>query len=260
MWTTTNCRLGDSDRDVQEIAEKSRASSGARALVKGMVKFLVVVVVAHGPMGRAEAGVITIALTAEVELVDDPGGFLGGAIGVGDTIQGVYRYESTTPDTNPLPTVGDYRHTTPPFGITLQVGGLVFRTDPSNIDFLVEIANDHLGDPRDNYLLRSYNNLFDVSVPTPSPELPVTNHISWQLDDPTATAISSTELPTTPPVLADWQSIFGLDILSENSLGEYFLIRGRVTSAALVPEPSTWLLLCTGLGGLLGYAWRYQRA
>jgi hypothetical protein len=32
-----------------------------------------------------------------------------------------------------------------------------------------------------------------------------------------------------------------------------------ISEASSVPEPSTWLLLATGLTGLLGYGWRYRR-
>jgi hypothetical protein len=174
---------------------------------------------------EADAESISIAITAEVETVSDPGNFLGGAINVGDVITGHYDYESTTPDTNGAPTVGDYQHTTAPFGITLNAGGFVFRTDPNNVNFLVEIVNDHGEPASDNYLLRSYNNIFDISVPSETE-----NHIAWQLDDSTLTALSCDALPNVPPVLADWQSIFGLTIESRGA-GEEFFIRAHVTSA-----------------------------
>ena len=178
----------------------------------------------------ATDAVVTINITALVALVDDPASVLGGAINVGDTITATYTYDSTTPDSNPLPTVGDYRHSSPPYGITVNAGGFVFETDPNNVDFLVEIVNDHGDPPRDNYLLRSYNNL-QLSNGA------LVGHISWQLDDPTATAFSSEALPKVPPVLADWESIFGL-VLRLDGLGvpfgpEYF-IRAHVTSADLV--------------------------
>lgn len=161
---------------------------------------------ATGFLMEAHAEPISIAITAEVASVDDLDGLLAGAVNVGDVITGTYVYESTTLDTNDLPTVGDYQHTTTPFGITLNAGGFLFRTDPSNVDFIVEIVNDHGTPASDNYLIRSYNNLFDLSAPT-SISGPTENHIAWQLDDPTLAALSSEALPLVPPVLADWQSI-----------------------------------------------------
>ena len=97
------------------------------------------------------ATLITINITAEVADINDPGNVLDGAVEVGDTIKGSYTYDSTTPDSNEASTVGDYQHSDPPNGIKLNVGEVLFRTDPSNVDFLVEIVNDH-GDPAsDNY-------------------------------------------------------------------------------------------------------------
>jgi hypothetical protein len=122
----------------------------------------------------------------------------------------------------------------PPHGIFLNVGDFDFETDLANVDFLVEIADNYSS--RDNYLLRSYNNM-------PLSNGTFVDHISWQLDDPTGNALSSDALPTTPPVLDDWQSIVGLRLEGDRA----FLINAHVTSA--VPEPSTIILF--GIGCLL---------
>jgi hypothetical protein len=185
-------------------------------------------ILAAGFTMAAQAEPICIAIMAEVASVDDPGSVLAGAISVGDVITGTYVYESTALDTNPAPTVGDYQHTTAPFGITLNAGGLLFRTNPTNVNFLVEIVNDHGIPPSDAYLVVSYNNIFDIAVPAEMESL-----IAWQLDDPTLTALSSEALPTVPPVLADWQSNVGLTIESRSFEGGEFLIRAHVTSANL---------------------------
>lgn len=174
----------------------------------------------------ARAATVCVDITAEVEYVDDPSSILSGAIDVGDIVTGTYIYESSTPDSNPLPRVGDYWHTSAPYGITLNAGDLTFRTDPNNVNFLVEIVNSHGNPPSDNYLLRSYTNIFDVGSNSD-------NHISWQLDDPTLKALSSQALPTVPPVLPRWQSIFGLEIESWDDDTGGFFVRSHVTAATL---------------------------
>ena len=107
---------------------------------------------------------------------------------VGDTITGKYVYNLLGKDSNLDKTVGDYQHDTGTYGIALQTGNLVFRTDPNNVNFLVELVNR---DKDDHYLLRSYNNL-----PVSSDVL--VDHISWQLDDDTGNALSTASLINAP--------------------------------------------------------------
>jgi hypothetical protein len=170
----------------------------------------------------ANCAQMKIEIRASVSLVDDPDNLLNNTVHPGDIITGVYSY-SFAVDSNTLPEVGDYRYTTAPNGIRLNVNGLTFATDPADVDFLLEVVNNYQN--LDNYLLISYNNLFAVSA---SGEF-VMNTIEWQLDDPTQTALSSAALPRTPPILSDWQSIFGLTIFSSGD--NHFLIRANVTSA-----------------------------
>jgi hypothetical protein len=170
----------------------------------------------------ATAEPICIEFKGSVQFVRDDSGVLEGRVQPGDPIGATYIYESTTPDANELPTVGDYWHTSGPAGIEIVAGGLKARTRPNNVSFLVELVNDHLG--RDNYLIRSYNN---ESLMCNAP----VEYISWQLDDPTMTALSSTRLEKSPPRLDDWQE-YGLMIDGIlGSPGYSFTIRGHVESA-----------------------------
>lgn len=182
----------------------------------------------------AQATLITIEIEGVVDFVDDPYGYLEGQVNPGDTITGFYIYESTTPDSEPLPTLGRYEHSTPPHGIFISLGGFDFETDPANVDFLVEVADNYSS--TDNYLLRSYNNI-------PLSNGTLVDHISWQLDDPTNTALSSDALPTTPPALDDWQ----FNHLRLHGERGGYIIDAQVTSA--IPEPASISILC--LGGLL---------
>ena len=142
----------------------------------------------------AAASVVTIQLTATVGFVDDPFGLLGGKVHVGDTVTGVYAYDSSAVDPSPSSNIGNYYFADSAYGARLSVGDSVFRTNPVNVDFLLELVNDY--NARDNYLFRSFNNLFDVSAGGPNPY----NMVSWQLDDSTQTALSSVALPATPPI------------------------------------------------------------
>jgi len=184
----------------------------------------------------AQATLITIEITATVDSVDDPSGYLEGNIVAGDIITGTYTYESTTPDSQPsYPTVGRYEHSTPPHGIFLSVSGFDFRTDLTEVDFLVGIANDATsGGLHDSYWIHSYNNL-------PLLNGTLVDDIFWNLRDNSATAVSSVNLPTTAPILDDWLSRNELRL--EGERGGY-IVDAHVTSA--VPEPATIVLFAVG--------------
>ena len=176
---------------------------------------------------QAQAEIITIAIEATVDLVDDFGNYLEGSITPGDIVTGTYTYDSDTSDSNPLPTAGGYWYYESPFGISLSVGGFDFRTDPCNVKFGIGISNDGSLDD-DGYVVISYNNLpLSNGVPV--------DHISWQLDDPSGQALSSTELPITAPVLSDWEQFFGLTFERQRQ----FFVRSYVTSACVIPEPAS---------------------
>lgn len=173
---------------------------------------------------EVDSSIITMAITANISYVSDSDNLFGGVIGEGDVIVGTYVYDTDIVDSNDAATVNDYRHYSAPCGIFLTTEGFSFGTDPGDVDFLLELCNNHGSSSTDNYLLRSYNNV------TNQADITVTG-INWQLDDDTAAALSSPVLTDMPPVLDDWTSSFGLTIegyqTSDDS--KTFMIRGHVT-------------------------------
>ena len=127
----------------------------------------------------------------------------------------------------------------PPHGIFLSIDGFEFNTDPTNIDFWVQIGNDE-GLHHDFYQVRSWNNIF-LSNGIPGPLF--VENIWWSLVDPSGSALSSDVLPPTPPVVGNWQD----NVLGITGPKQIFEVRARVTLA--IPEPGTILLF--GVGGLI---------
>jgi hypothetical protein len=139
----------------------------------------------------AHATLVIVGVTAEVTSVSDGTGtgLLESRINVGDIITGVYIYDSSTPGSDQWPDSGLYKHDAAPAGITLMVGGLVFMTDPENVDFTLEIENNacYVSGYQDSYAVESQNNL-----PVPN-GFPV-NNISLVLIEPYATPFDTSPL------------------------------------------------------------------
>ena len=194
----------------------------------------------------ADAMLVIVGITAEVTSVSDGTGtgLLESRISVGDTMTGVYIYDSSTPNSARWSYRGLYEHDAAPCGITLMVGGLVFMTDPENVDFTVEIADNvcYVAYCEDSYALESRNNLpLENGFPV--------ERISLELSDSSGFALSSVALPTTALVLEDWDYETGFMRIGGARGREYgFGIRANLTSATLIPEPATiWLLVLGGL-------------
>jgi len=194
--------------------------------------------------GSSYADLITISITAQVGRIDDDSNLFGGQIQVGDTITGFYTYDTDTPDGASTPDAGDYWFYNWPCGISLNVSGFSFKSDPNNTEFYVGIGNDNPWyDPninQDTFVLRSNNNL-------PVYNDIYANEIDWTLDDYTGNALSSDALPTTAPVLEDWSGDWGIRIWGgKPGVGSFFIWTYAIAEVELVPEPATILLL--GLG------------
>ena len=121
-------------------------------------------------------------------------------------------------------------------------------TDPDNVEFTVGVSNDEpaplVGDGGDGYGVNSINNL-------PLPNGASVNRFWLSLSDSSYSALSSDALPTTAPVLDDWETRSiqirgGITITPREGLS--YRIGGGLTSAVLIPEPATVILV--GLGGL----------
>ncbi|MGA2172657.1 MAG: PEP-CTERM sorting domain-containing protein [Sedimentisphaerales bacterium] len=186
--------------------------------------------------GVARGDIIQIEITGQVTSVDDRAGALAGKIKSGNTITGWYIYDSGTPDSNPLSTEGDYEHNVEPFGITLNIGGFLFASNPQDTDFLITVTNDYSS--KDSYQLSSTNNL-------PLPSGVEVSQIWWQLNDYTATALDNDAIPLGAPVLTDWQRNNLSITCGSNGTTR---IGATITDAWLVvPEPASALIITLGI-------------
>ena len=175
----------------------------------------------------AAAQDVTFSFTGTVtEAVNSP----FGDITPGTTFTGWYTFNTAAVDENGMEQVGDYWHRTSPYGVIVQIGSHVFRTNPSDVNFLIEVIDNYQS--LDNYLFRSYNNepVDGISI----------DAIEWQLDDPTQSQLSSSSLPGAPFDVAPWQQITGFVVWGDNM---QLMIRGQVTQLQQASAPPTVIVI-----------------
>ncbi len=189
-------------------------------------------------------GLVIVQFTAEVTQASDPYDLLQGRINLGDTITGTYTYDTSAPDLLPGTERARYEYDTPPSGISVQAGGFESRSDPDNTDFSIEIVNNATaaGGSWDSFILESENNLpFGGDL--------VINAITLDFYEGSALAISSDALPVDAPEIAMWSR--AQVWIDGGARQRSVAITGDLTSAVLIPEPATVLLLGAGCVVLL---------
>lgn len=198
----------------------------------------VLVVLAPTTQGQ----LIEIGLIAEIYLVEDYDNLLGGNVQVGDLITGSYTYDSSMTPASTSPTGALYVFNSSDVGAVLETNGLTFQTDSSNVDFQMGIANESGPLSWDGLWFRSHNNLSladDIDI-----------DISFTLTDYSGTANEDTNLSTDAPILQNFDvnclRIEGLIPATDTSSKQHFIINAEVTSAWLIPEPGTLVLLAIG--------------
>lgn len=78
--------------------------------------------------GPASAEVVRVRVTARVNQIDDPSNALAGKVVVGQRVNGLYVYNTNTPNSSPYPNTGDYRPYANEARLRFAVGSMVFES------------------------------------------------------------------------------------------------------------------------------------
>jgi hypothetical protein len=221
----------------------SKSQSNMEDIMKNRVIILLTGLVLALAVPATHAAIIKVEIQATITSIMDQANILGSNVSVGDEITGWYAYDTSIPPSVTEDDAALYVFTSAPCGIFLSVNGFSFETDINDVYLEVGVLNNYGLNEIDEFWMRSRNNL---SLPGGMP----IDFISFQLVDENGQAIDSHELPVEAPTLTDWQSNYlNIDGTTEyiNPIDKKSLvINAVVTSAVLVPEPVTTLLLITG--------------
>ena len=190
---------------------------------------------------------ISIAITGSVSEIHDPLGHLSdldSTINVGDSVSGIYVYDSDTIPITNVPVDGyHYYYSESPYGMNLEIENTQFDFNAESVGFNINVVDDYQA---------SFETLHDVirMGSYSSSTTPEIGSFSWQLIDYSHQVLTNMDLPLTAPVLENWD-VSELLISEDYNLAPYnnYLITSQITSAVVVPEPVTILLF--GLGGII---------
>jgi hypothetical protein len=189
--------------------------------------------------GLAQAASVTIQISGNVTSLGGYTEAIPSSIYAGVTFTGTYTYDSSAIDSGS----GHYTFDAP-YGIDLSLGGYEFKTPLDHVgQFEINIANDDTTNGVMDYysVLSGYPNISAPSIGF------TINDISWILRDSTHSALASADLPTTAPILMDWDynvlNIHGTYGPDRHGLSIY----GTITQTMLIPEPLSAALMAIGV-------------
>ena len=195
-----------------------------------------------------EAALITYAYEGTADTVDITLGVDSAPFDalIGQKMRIVYTFESSTPDGQPLDTLGAYA----PVSIQLTIGGLSYSASSG----FISIYDNHL--LQDAYAVSASR----ISI-IDGPDLGglAVNQIAVGLFDNSQTIFISDALPLIQPNPADFPTLNTISVSywdNQTQTSARISARGDVTIATVVPLPSAVWLFGSSLLGLIGVARR----
>lgn len=172
--------------------------------------------------GPASAEVVRVRLTARVSQIEDPGSALAGKIVVGQRVNGLYVYNTNTPNQSQFPGVGDYRPYANEGRVRYAIGSLVFESKQPTQGIGIIVQPQTFGEGQFAIISSDNKPLADgTAVGSIWMELRGQGNVTQSID-----------LPNVAPVL---QQYFTKEvIIGANSPTGFYNIRATIEAAELI--------------------------
>ena len=189
--------------------------------------------------------------------------YLGGKVVVGTPFSGSFHFDDSATDLGMgfVANTAVYQYQTPPNGMSVEIGGFTFRSDPLDTQFVIAVANnmEELGGvgSGDTYAISSVR---DEIVVGSDGLMSFQPEIVLELSGDSSVR-DSVELITTPEGHGVYpNSRFAVQGFDVNDRDKSFLIHsGEVSFVVSVPEPASQSLLVFATGTAIIYIRRQTR-
>jgi len=196
--------------------------------------------------GSAVAEILTVEITAHVEMIDDPGNALSGQVTVGQTATGRYSYETTVLDSNPNYDYGSYRQGPLQGQISFNVGALKFESvnDPASPKWTgpFEVPGDVTSPPwpfKANVSVSHFSEYPSVFTVMSEANKPLTTGTSVDfvvaMFRSFANPFYQDSLPTQAPDLTLYPER-QVHVLGRSVSGQYYFVQLRIDSVSVLPQ------------------------
>lgn len=173
--------------------------------------------------GPAAAEVVRVGVTARVSQVSDSSNALAGKVVVGQRLDGLYVYDTNTPNVSPYPNVGDYRPYAGEGRVRFAVGSMVFESKQPTQGIGIQVRQQDGG----------ITGRFNIISPDNRPlaDGTVVQHLQLLLDGQ-GNVTQSKALPNVAPVL---QQYFTKQVvIAARAPAGFYMITAQIETAELV--------------------------
>jgi len=196
---------------------------------------------------RFTAEITDVAVSRELEELNEDLRRVAESILIGDLVEGVYAYDTSLPDFfDDRDFMGLYQANVRPCGIVVRTNEFVFQTNPEAVFVTIATSNDCVPiatGARDEFIVSSEYNLMTPQIgDLQSDEISLDFGAMWPGDP-----LSGDSLPVSAPILEDWDIralAFGVGRASGRWSGrgggafEGVSFTATLTSAELLPDPA----------------------
>jgi hypothetical protein len=210
----------------------------------------------------AIASPVTFRFSASVMSIYDPSNYLHGSVSIGQSLSGIFTFSPSVPDSGASANMGVYLQQPPDAYIAATLGDYQIRSSGA---FQIQVVHEP-AIPEDDYRVNAHDSppSKGVTLSNGTDRFEEVGFFLYAVDCSTVGLVHSTALPSNPPDfshVAENMTGITLEATPPGQSGPaVWYVRATSLELSLVPEPSTFRIVWSGLGAVgLVAAWRRRK-